>query len=281
MNNFLAAFSSLHDQVFQGHKNEALDLANIFIGLLEELYDFMSCVSTAYNDSANSMRNILCELNIVEALQRFDENTLHEIKPSMQKLSEIIESYKNENKVIFKKIIQSKDRVEREQRCLENVMPNFDMLRELGYADGLSISNEDDWFSKTKKALILSFSNFINEVEKIANSNRIKRFGNLSESLQTLNHKTEEFSKMTFQFYQSIDESLTDIENYTLTVNRLLRGPLLQENNERIVLLATFMVPETKELQENFQKLREKALQNKGELGDMLIHFSPRSLINN
>ncbi|GAA5811505.1 hypothetical protein MFLAVUS_004942 [Mucor flavus] len=280
MDNFLAAFSSLHDQVFQDHNEEARYLANVFGRLLEELYDFMGSASMAYNNPANSMRSILCELKIVKALQRIDEDTIREIKPSMQKLSEIIKIYKNENNAIYSKLIDSKDRVKEEQRRLEDDKPNFDMLKELGFPNGLIISNEDDWFSKARKTIILSFSNFINDVEKVANSGRIKRFENLSNSLQTLNQKTEEFSNMTIQFCHSIDESLTDIENYTTSVNKLLSSPLSEGNNARAVLLATYMVPETEELQETFQNLREKALENKSELTDILVRYKPHSLID-
>lgn len=136
-------------------------------------------------------------------------------------------------------------------------------------------------FPKLEKTIILSFSNFINDVEKLANSGKIKRFDNLSNSLQILNQKTEEFSNMTIQFCHSIDKSLTDIENYTMSVNKLLSSPLSEENNARTVLLATFMVPETEELQETFRNLREKALDNKNELTDILVRYKPHSLINN
>lgn len=218
MNNFIAAFSSVHDQVFRDHNEEAIYLANTFSRLLEELYDFMSTAYTAYNGSANLMKNILSDLKVVEALQRFDEETLREINPSMQKLSEVAKIYKNENMAIYTKLTHSKDRVKEEQRRLEDDMPNFDMLKELGFPNGLSICNEDDWFSKVRKSIILGFANFINDVEKIANSGRIKRFDNLSNSLQTLNQKTEDFSNMTIKFYHSIEKVLPTLK---ITSNQL------------------------------------------------------------
>lgn len=80
MNGLLAPFFSSFDQAFQTHNEEACYLINLFAELIKELYRFMSSVSTVYNDSVNSMKDILCELKIVTELQRFDERNLCQIK---------------------------------------------------------------------------------------------------------------------------------------------------------------------------------------------------------
>ncbi|GAA5795263.1 hypothetical protein HPULCUR_000618 [Helicostylum pulchrum] len=146
-------------KLFRDHNEEAIYLANTFSRLLEELYDFMSTAYTAYNGSANLMKNILSDLKVVEALQRFDEETLREINPSMQKLSEVAKIYKNENMAIYTKLTHSKDRVKEEQRRLEDDMPNFDMLKELGFPNGLSICNEDD--------CLTNIENYIESVNRL------------------------------------------------------------------------------------------------------------------
>lgn len=129
----LKTFDTFYDKVMVEHNDRTVELSQTCYDLHAKFYEQMCDVSKVCNNSINSTKNIIEELQMVEAFQEFDINVHNEIKSSVNNISKTIRDYKVQNKKHNIEIVNTQDKIKGENKKVENNTPHFDFLKQVGW----------------------------------------------------------------------------------------------------------------------------------------------------
>ncbi|KAG2236989.1 hypothetical protein BDF21DRAFT_476296 [Thamnidium elegans] len=280
----LDTFDGLCDKVLAEHNDKARDLTKLCYNLHQDFYDHMVNVSSVCLESSNTIRGIQTDLTIAKRNQKFDRETSADIKESVKSLSAIVKKHKRQTGDINSKIVETQESVGRAQVSLAADRPKFKFLEKINTRETLEFLGaipgvDSNIVFVFGQAIIGAVAVAINGIYSLINRKKTKRYDVISEVLKELSQKLKELLAVSFKFHQSLDKTLTNLESYTALVDKLVKYSDSERHNTRLVIMAEDMLPDTEELQKDFQGIREQALVNNSDLGRAILRLSPRSLI--
>lgn len=288
LNDVIGTFDALYDKVVIEHNDKAVELTETCFDLHKKFYEQMRSVSEVCNDSINSTKNIIQELELVDKLQEFDINVHDEIKGSVKNISEVIRNYQGQNKELNLAIVDTQDRIKEEKKKVEDDTPHFDFLKQVGW-DKLPIFESPGEINPVAvmfgQFAVNTVANAVNGIFQLINHDKTKKMDRFNHILGELSLRLENLLQVSDEFNCSLDKNLTNMESYMRTVEKLSKyssnKPISNSNTRRILFMVADMIPETKELQKGLLQIKEQASENQQNLRRALIHINPRYLIEN
>lgn len=272
MNSVAVTMGGLHADILAKHNKKTGDIALVCQNIQIELHDHMHNVSIVYNRSLNNLRNILEELSFAQKRQRFEESVAKEIKFSIQDLLKIVEAHKERSRQINNDFLDVQEDIGKEKTDIDIDRPKFNFLQKIDPNKVPKIT-----YAGFEVGQIVAL--VVNSIFKLINRLKSNKLDGLSKILDKLSENASTLLDLSFKFQESLGETLTKLENYAYRADKLVRHSS-QGDPERLVTMATEMIKKTEDLENEFQLLKDKALENEEKLSKTIYRINPRILIN-